>query len=59
LDYQDLDAFLGYLRGTFVLTQSAVQAMRQQPEGSSGLVFGVARFPLAPVALEMILESAR
>ena len=41
------------------LTQSAVQAMRQQPEGSSGLVFGVARFPLAPVALEMIFESAR
>ena len=32
----DLDAFLGYLRGTFVFTQSAVQAMRQQPEGSSG-----------------------
>ena len=56
---EDLDAFLGYLRGTFVLTQSAAQAMRQQPEGSSGLVFGVARFPLAPVALEMIFESAR
>ena len=33
---EDLDAFLGYLRGTFVFTQSAVQAMRQQPEGSSG-----------------------
>ena len=26
--------------------------------GGSGLVFGVARFPLAPVALEMIFESA-
>jgi len=24
-----------------------------------GLVFGVARFPLVPVALEMIFESAR
>jgi hypothetical protein len=33
------------------------------PEGplgsASDLVFGVARFPLAPVALEMIFESAR
>ena len=27
--------------------------------GRSGLVFGVTRFPLAPVALEMIFESAR
>ena len=57
---EDLDPFFGYLRGTFVLTQSAVQAMRQQPEGSQRLlVFAVARFPLAPVALEMIFESAR
>jgi len=32
---EDLDAFLGYLRGTFVLTQSAVRAMRQQPEGGA------------------------
>lgn len=31
----DLDAFLGYLRGTFVLTQSAVRAMRRQPEGGA------------------------
>lgn len=55
---EDLDAFLGYLRGTFVLTQSAVQAMRQQPEGgaiinvSTILAFnGVAGLPSsAPMA---------
>jgi hypothetical protein len=27
--------------------------------GRSGLVFDVARFPLGPVAVEMIFESAR
>lgn len=32
---EDLDGFLGYLRGTFVLTQAAVQVMRRQPEGGS------------------------
>ena len=55
---EDLDAFLGYLRGTFVLTQSAVRAMRQQPEGgaiinvSTILAFnGVAGLPSsAPMA---------
>ena len=55
---EDLDAFLGYLRGTFVLTQSAVRAMRQQPEGgaivnvSTILAFnGVAGLPSsAPIA---------
>ena len=55
---EDLDAFLGYLRGTFVLTQSAVRAMRRQPEGgaiiniSTILAFnGVAGLPSsAPMA---------
>jgi len=55
---EDLDAFLGYLRGTFVLTQTAVRAMRQQPEGgaiinvSTILAFnGVAGLPSsAPMA---------
>jgi len=32
---EDLDAFLGYLRGTYVLTQAAVRAMRRQPEGGA------------------------
>jgi NAD(P)-dependent dehydrogenase (short-subunit alcohol dehydrogenase family) len=32
---EHLDAFLGYLRGTFVLTQSAVRAIRRQPEGGA------------------------
>lgn len=31
----ELDAFMGYLRGTFTLTQSAVRAMRRQPEGGA------------------------
>jgi len=31
----ELDTFLAYLRGTFVLTQSAVRAMRRQPEGGA------------------------
>jgi NAD(P)-dependent dehydrogenase (short-subunit alcohol dehydrogenase family) len=55
---EDLDAFLGYLRGTFALTQSAVRAMRRQPEGgaiiniSTILAFnGVADLPSsAPMA---------
>ena len=55
---EDLDAFIGYLRGTFVLTQSAVRAMRRQPEGgaiiniSTILAFnGVAGLPSsAPMA---------
>jgi NAD(P)-dependent dehydrogenase (short-subunit alcohol dehydrogenase family) len=55
---EDLDAFLGYLRGTFVLSQSAVRAMRRQPEGgaiinvSTILAFnGVAGLPSsAPMA---------
>lgn len=54
----DLDAFLGYLRGTYVLTQSAVRAMRQQGWGgaiiniSTILAFnGVAGLPSsAPMA---------
>ena len=32
---EELDAFLGYLRGTFALSQSAVRAMRRQPEGGA------------------------
>ncbi|HET9917129.1 MAG TPA: SDR family oxidoreductase [Candidatus Binatia bacterium] len=32
---EDLDGFLGYLRGTYVLTQSAVRAMRQQGRGGA------------------------
>ena len=55
---EELDAFLGYLRGTFALTQSAVRAMRRQPEGgaiiniSTILAFnGVASLPSsAPMA---------
>jgi NAD(P)-dependent dehydrogenase (short-subunit alcohol dehydrogenase family) len=55
---EDLDAFLGYLRGTFVLTQSAVRAMRRQPEGGAivnvGTILafnGVAGLPSsAPIA---------
>jgi len=54
----DLEAFLGYLRGTFVLTQAAARAMRRQPEGgaivnvSTILAFnGVAGLPSsAPMA---------
>jgi NAD(P)-dependent dehydrogenase (short-subunit alcohol dehydrogenase family) len=55
---EELDSFLGYLRGTFALTQSAVHAMRRQPEGgaiiniSTILAFnGVAGLPSsAPMA---------
>ena len=55
---EELDTFLGYLRGTFALTQSAVRAMRRQPEGgaivniSTILAFnGVAGLPSsAPMA---------
>ena len=55
---EELDAFLGYLRGTFALTQSAVRAMRRHPEGgaiiniSTILAFnGVAGLPSsAPMA---------
>jgi NAD(P)-dependent dehydrogenase (short-subunit alcohol dehydrogenase family) len=55
---EELATFLGYLRGTFVLTQSAVRAMRRQPEGgaivniSTILAFnGVAGLPSsAPMA---------
>ena len=55
---EDLDGFLGYLRGMFVLTQSAVRAMRQRPDGgaiinvSTILAFnGVAGLPSsAPMA---------
>jgi len=32
---EDLDGFLGYLRGTYALTQSAVRAMRQQGQGGA------------------------
>jgi len=32
---EDLDGFLGYLRGTYLLTQSAVRAMRQQGRGGA------------------------
>lgn len=32
---EELDGFLGYLRGTFVLTQAAVRRMRRQGEGSN------------------------
>ncbi len=32
---EELDTFLGYLRGTFVLTQSAVRQMRKQGNGGS------------------------
>ncbi len=31
----ELDAFLGYLRGTFVLTQAAVRQMRRQGDGGA------------------------
>jgi len=55
---QELDAFLGYLRGTFVLSQSAVRRLRFQGEGgaiiniSTVLAFnGVAGLPSsAPIA---------
>lgn len=55
---EDLDGFLGYLRGTFVLTQAAVRQMRKQGEGgtivniSTILAFnGVAGLPSsAPIA---------
>ena len=55
---QELDGFLGYLRGTFVLTQAAVRQMRKQGDGgaiiniSTILVLnGVAAIPSsAPIA---------
>ena len=55
---EELDGFLGYLRGTYVLTQEAVRAMRRQAEGgaiiniSTILAFnGVAGLPSsAPMA---------
>jgi NAD(P)-dependent dehydrogenase (short-subunit alcohol dehydrogenase family) len=55
---EELDRFLGYLRGTFVLTQAAVRQMRKQGDGgaiiniSTILAFnGVAGLPSsAPIA---------
>jgi NAD(P)-dependent dehydrogenase (short-subunit alcohol dehydrogenase family) len=55
---EELDGFLGYLRGTFVLTQAAVRQMREQGDGgaiiniSTILAFnGVAGLPSsAPIA---------
>ena len=55
---EELDTFLGYLRGTFVLTQSAVRQMQKQGNGGSivniGTVLasnGVHGFPSsAPIA---------
>lgn len=32
---EDLDGYLGYLRGTYLLTQSAVRRMREQGEGGA------------------------
>jgi NAD(P)-dependent dehydrogenase (short-subunit alcohol dehydrogenase family) len=54
----ELDSFLGYLRGTFALTQAAVRQMRRQGDGgaiiniSTILAFnGIAAFPSsAPMA---------
>lgn len=54
----ELDSFLGYLRGMFVLTQAAVRQMRRQGDGgaiiniSTILAFnGIAAFPSsAPIA---------
>jgi len=37
---EELDSFLGYLRGTFVLTQAAVRQMRQQGHGGAIINIG-------------------
>lgn len=55
---EDLDSYLGYLRGTFALTQAAVRQMRQQGKGGAivniGTILafnGVAAIPSsAPIA---------
>lgn len=55
---EELDAFLGYLRGTFVLSQAAVRQMRAQGDGGAivniGTILasnGVSAFPSsAPIA---------